>query len=1234
VLYEKYKGLDEFAVEDAWEMNYTGSGVKVGLIDRGIDFATPDLIGTQAQISDVNSPYYGWPIVIDLKSLASYQQDHHSYDSQYADTTSTNVNSYNVTGTSKSGKYHIGDHPDHNLAKFYGNPVKVLVVDESEEGIYDTVYVDLNNNRDFGDDKPCRKGDEISYWDRDDDDYPDESGGMIYFIADGKTPLPLSKMFYGEEAKIPGSGELVAFHFDSSSHGTMCASTIVAQGKNVKGIAPGAKLIPVRNLGFNDMLLNLLASLGYDGVPNTGDEANVVSRSGELPYLQKGADETSAFLEYLTTAISPNTTIVYANGNLGSGYGTCGSPCSEHVINAGAMYDLWWNESSYRGDVTCFSARGPNALGQVKPNVLATGYYAPESKPLWRTHSGKASWDAWGGGTSDATPHVAAVVALIYQAYKDTYGDFPSSEKARDILMSSATNIDEDVFAQGSGIINAKRAVEIASGENGILIEPALLATPPVKAGSELEFKFNVTNYSGENLSLKPQKLVKKNHREFVLKSEDNTFLTIPADMLNCDLLKVSSYYSRNANDTKLPEDEGYDLYLYDWADLNKGGKFETNFSMQNASYEEFEPIAIGTWGSGFTSEVRMHNPNDRIGHGLVVGIDRKGATKSDELNLVMETYDWEPWEIKIDLNDDQGICTIPVPNATGVYGGRILLEYGEDEQCIPLSFAAYKDDDILIADGQNAYENDKIYGRFEGDGTHGFWDSRYYPFYHQGEGLAMIEVSWDDPYTDLDVYFYGEGAKDFSSLWDYSTEPPVDLPKLQILKDNGHSMRAWKIWFDEFAMGTGYGLSYNSFHTTTRENREVIVGHVSDGLNLILLNEVIFGGNYYGENVSIKTEFFDLMDLQLESKAGDLVTVPPEYADSIKGFSMAEELVDQKTFRAQDGDLLLLQSNESSYSPHLFFDTNGNGTLDWDEDEVVFADLGRTQVEPTYTDVISIIRDGTYFLRGYGIAFYHLKEQYELNSDNATEIRAPEKAGTYLGLAVKNGVAIPVPITLKVMAKDPASIDFVVPERTKPNSSFEAKLEVIDSYGNLVDVDSVAEVEFLSKSNSLEIMVGEGFINLTAPEEPGMYKIKAECKYGSIEKEVQITTEAIDIDDKSAEGSDDLNSSLSMGSPSQADSTAAANTLNEVLLPKVESISAVSNNGTISIFWNPVDEADHYNVYQLRYNSLKTLAEVKDPQYTMVEKLWSTYTFRIAAVDESGNEGPLSDPVGIVAIP
>ena len=337
VLYQAYKGLDDFGVPEAWKMGFTGKGVYVAVMDSGVDFGSPDLIGTQARVKAKDSPYYGWPIVIDLNSLSQYQERGTGGSSQYVDTSSTDTKGFILPETSKSGVYHIGNHPDRNLKTYHETSIKVLLVDEVKSGVYDTVYIDLNNNRDFRDDKPCRRGDEISYWDRDGNGLADESGGIVYFIADGKIPLPFARMLFGEKAKIPANGELVALQYDERSHGTMCAGTIAAQGIIVKGIAPGAKIIPIRSYGGNEMTRCLLAALGYDGIPNTGDEAQIISRSASFSHFQKGKDEVSVFLDYLATEIAPETTYVYASGNAGSGYGTCGSPSGEHIINPGVM---------------------------------------------------------------------------------------------------------------------------------------------------------------------------------------------------------------------------------------------------------------------------------------------------------------------------------------------------------------------------------------------------------------------------------------------------------------------------------------------------------------------------------------------------------------------------------------------------------------------------------------------------------------------------------------------------------------------------------------------------------------------------------------------------------------------------------------------------------------------------------------------------------------------------------
>ncbi|MGB2825807.1 MAG: hypothetical protein WBC49_04125, partial [Thermoplasmata archaeon] len=50
---------------EAWNLGFTGEGVKIAVIDTGFDMAHPDLQGQQARYDDSDSPYYGWPIAYD-----------------------------------------------------------------------------------------------------------------------------------------------------------------------------------------------------------------------------------------------------------------------------------------------------------------------------------------------------------------------------------------------------------------------------------------------------------------------------------------------------------------------------------------------------------------------------------------------------------------------------------------------------------------------------------------------------------------------------------------------------------------------------------------------------------------------------------------------------------------------------------------------------------------------------------------------------------------------------------------------------------------------------------------------------------------------------------------------------------------------------------------------------------------------------------------------------------------
>jgi len=125
---------------------------------------------------------------------------------------------YNVTGiASQSGLYRMGMHIDQNVATYVNgnktmglvNYSSVLLVDSTTDYVYNTVYVDLDNDRDFSDEKACTKGDETSYRDMDGDGFADVSGGMIYFIGSA-TPV------HNEALTVLGGGT-----YALASHGNV-----------------------------------------------------------------------------------------------------------------------------------------------------------------------------------------------------------------------------------------------------------------------------------------------------------------------------------------------------------------------------------------------------------------------------------------------------------------------------------------------------------------------------------------------------------------------------------------------------------------------------------------------------------------------------------------------------------------------------------------------------------------------------------------------------------------------------------------------------------------------------------------------------------------------------------------------------------------------------------------------------------------------------------------------------
>ena len=331
------------------------------------------------------------------------------------------------------------------------------------------------------------------------------------------------------------------------------ASAIAAQGRKVydvshysalplnrpckiriEGVAPGANLVGLVAFGASNIApdSSILEAIDY---AITTAHVNVLNESFGINNYPDDIGSLDLIAQADDQAVAAGITVVEATGDAGVTNTTGEAATDPNVISVGASTDNQnYIQDGYAG------ARFPEVKGWINDEIssLSSSGFDQRGRTIDVVAPGESDWALCStnleefagcaslagkpspvqsfGGTSQSSPLTAGVAALVIQAYEKTHhGTAPTPAQVKQLIASNTDDIGAPADQQGSGRVDAYKAVLAAENYN----QPAgggsaqgrnvgVLATNPTQLnaidqpGTAENLTDTVTNESGSTQHL------------------------------------------------------------------------------------------------------------------------------------------------------------------------------------------------------------------------------------------------------------------------------------------------------------------------------------------------------------------------------------------------------------------------------------------------------------------------------------------------------------------------------------------------------------------------------------------------------------------------------------------------------------------------------------------------------------------------------------------------------------